>query len=555
MRPPPSYASLRVRTRSPTSEWRAKYLACLGIALVLLFLTLAFASKRPGLHGTTTTSIRFKDALVTGEQSGDEPTGDAHAHVVASESSGSAGEPSGDVHTWTETMAIPSRMAEEEDEYLCTGMKLPLAKQTIKAFVPNANKEYVHHMILYGCDTLGPSADQDKISQVYKCKEGLGQVCKGLPKMMYAWANGAEPFNIDEDAGFVVGSHFGTSQLILQVHFLEPDANAMGMLRLDFTSTLPSSVLTMMLFAHSRFMLPKGRKEVNVATGCCVPGRGTLDLYAHRVHAHAFSRRINLRSNASHVVLDGDPQKPHNFNKVAEGAKPLALRRSTHWNVTCSYNTQKATKNVYVGMGHENEMCNMYLMLSSQVPVNAICEASTMVMLDARTLGKASKAERVDTIQEIIPGGLGQVAGIHMGYGGKRENLLIFHRARREMGMLDHKDAIQEDVMVVWDTKAKRVVRTFGGGTARLPHGLTIDGDGGIWTTDVDDQTARRLGPQGDDVLLTVGVEGTRGHDAEHLCRPTEVAVASTGEFYVADGYCNARGESIALRSPHSINR
>ena len=86
--------------------------------MVLLFLTLAFASKRPGLHGTTTTSIRFKDALVTGEQSGDEPTGDAHAHVVASESSGSAGEPSGDVHTWTETMAIPSRMAEEDKKML-----------------------------------------------------------------------------------------------------------------------------------------------------------------------------------------------------------------------------------------------------------------------------------------------------------------------------------------------------------------------------------------------------------------------------------------------------
>lgn len=29
--------------------------------------------------------------------------------------------------------------------------------------------------------------------------------------------------------------------------------------------------------------------------------------------------------------------------------------------------------------------------------------------------------------------------------------------------------------------------------------------------------------------------------DNKHFCKPTDVAVASTGEFFVADGYCNSR--------------
>lgn len=31
------------------------------------------------------------------------------------------------------------------------------------------------------------------------------------------------------------------------------------------------------------------------------------------------------------------------------------------------------------------------------------------------------------------------------------------------------------------------------------------------------------------------------GSDDKHFCKPTDVAVASTGEFFVADGYCNSR--------------
>lgn len=36
---------------------------------------------------------------------------------------------------------------------------------------------------------------------------------------------------------------------------------------------------------------------------------------------------------------------------------------------------------------------------------------------------------------------------------------------------------------------------------------------------------------------LTLGVHLTPGSDDKHFCKPTDVAVASNGDFFVSDGY------------------
>ena len=36
---------------------------------------------------------------------------------------------------------------------------------------------------------------------------------------------------------------------------------------------------------------------------------------------------------------------------------------------------------------------------------------------------------------------------------------------------------------------------------------------------------------------LTLGVKMEPGSDDTHFCKPTDVAVASNGQFFVADGY------------------
>lgn len=47
--------------------------------------------------------------------------------------------------------------------------------------------------------------------------------------------------------------------------------------------------------------------------------------------------------------------------------------------------------------------------------------------------------------------------------------------------------------------------------------------------------------PGADKPILTLGQAFSPGTSNAHFCKPTDVAVASSGVFFVADGYCNSR--------------
>ena len=69
-----------------------------------------------------------------------------------------------------------------------------------------------------------------------------------------------------------------------------------------------------------------------------------------------------------------------------------------------------------------------------------------------------------------------------------------------------------------------------------LPHGLTVDKQGNVWVTDVALHQVFRFPKDSDIPDLTIGERFVPGNDPKHFCKPTDVAVLSTGEFFVADG-------------------
>lgn len=76
-----------------------------------------------------------------------------------------------------------------------------------------------------------------------------------------------------------------------------------------------------------------------------------------------------------------------------------------------------------------------------------------------------------------------------------------------------------------------------------MPHGLTIDHEDNAWVTDVALHQVFKFGPHGsnDKPLLTLGTAFIPGVGDAKFCKPTSVAVLENGDFFVADGYCNAR--------------
>jgi NHL repeat len=83
-------------------------------------------------------------------------------------------------------------------------------------------------------------------------------------------------------------------------------------------------------------------------------------------------------------------------------------------------------------------------------------------------------------------------------------------------------------------------------------HGITVAPDDSVFCVDDGDHTVRKYTPDGQ-LLLTLGTSGKAsdtGYTEQHpiveragppFNRPTNVAVAPSGELYVSDGYGNAR--------------
>jgi hypothetical protein len=89
-------------------------------------------------------------------------------------------------------------------------------------------------------------------------------------------------------------------------------------------------------------------------------------------------------------------------------------------------------------------------------------------------------------------------------------------------------------------TPAGKLVRAWGDDTIGTAHHLKIDQDGNVWVADIGLHVVRKFSPGGA-VLLTIGTPGVRGNDRTHLHAPTDMAIAASGDIFVADGYGNNR--------------
>ncbi len=85
-----------------------------------------------------------------------------------------------------------------------------------------------------------------------------------------------------------------------------------------------------------------------------------------------------------------------------------------------------------------------------------------------------------------------------------------------------------------------RLVRSWGRGLFGTPHGLRLDGNGNVWTTDIKKHVVQKFTPEGE-LLLTLGTAGESGEDETHFNSPTDMAITPTGDLFVSDGYGNRR--------------
>lgn len=138
---------------------------------------------------------------------------------------------------------------------------------------------------------------------------------------------------------------------------------------------------------------------------------------------------------------------------------------------------------------------------------------------------------------------LGAAAGVGVNAAGE---VFVFHRGGRTWSEPLPLDAIKAPTVAVFDGRTGRLLREWGAGALAMPHGLTVDGRGDVWLTDVALHQVFKFSPDGR-LLMTLGERGVPGADAGHFNRPTDVAVLPDGSFYVSDGYRNTRVAKFAV--------
>lgn len=79
-----------------------------------------------------------------------------------------------------------------------------------------------------------------------------------------------------------------------------------------------------------------------------------------------------------------------------------------------------------------------------------------------------------------------------------------------------------------------KFVRGWGTGLFKVPHGLRVDKDDHIWTTDNGNHVLRKFSPEGT-LLATIGQEGKAAGGADGFRAPDDLVFDSRGRIYVAD--------------------
>ena len=116
----------------------------------------------------------------------------------------------------------------------------------------------------------------------------------------------------------------------------------------------------------------------------------------------------------------------------------------------------------------------------------------------------------------------GEASGVALNSKG---HIFLFQRTRPMLSEFDEKG---------------HYLRSLGEGLFDHPHGLRIDADDNIWTTDDTNNTVLKLSPAGK-VLLVLGRRNNGGEANWLFNKPADVAFSKNGDIFVADGYGNSR--------------
>lgn len=452
-------------------------------------------------------------------------------------------------------LRMPGVEPAQADDYYCTAYNLSYEEAYIVNFEPKPDHSTASHMLLIGCgnifkkDHLHPGS--------WNCDRNA--VCDDLT-VLYGWARNAPSTQLPQGVGFQVGQQTSVRYLVLQVHYDSPivGGDSTGLeLQIDLQ---PQRYLAgIHVFYAKDQTIPPGQPSFPVDVNCVASREEPMFVFAYRVHTHSLGRAVTaylLHNGHWSQLAQGDPHRPQAFYPLN---RTVTVKPGDVLASRCTYDTTTRKRPTEIGPGASQEMCNLYLMYYA-------------LRSSGRTSGQCENLERPALVSQLpiegvpVPEGghctfsasegwpdpkvrLGQVVAVSMDLDG---NLMVFHRGSRvwTSQSFDFNDVYQrveegpipEPTVLTLEPGNGHLLHSWGRQQFFMPHGLSVDREGFIWITDVALHQVHKYPAGGARVpLLSLGQRFQPGGGKERFCKPTSVATAVGGDFYVADGYCNSR--------------
>ncbi len=109
-----------------------------------------------------------------------------------------------------------------------------------------------------------------------------------------------------------------------------------------------------------------------------------------------------------------------------------------------------------------------------------------------------------------------------------------------------------EHPMIVFDSDGN-LLNTWGEGFLKHAHGIFIDTADMIYLVDRWLHAVLKYTPEGE-LLMTIGTLDQPSTNGEPFNHPTDVALSSSGEIYVSDGYGNTRMHKFSAEGEHLLS-
>lgn len=109
-----------------------------------------------------------------------------------------------------------------------------------------------------------------------------------------------------------------------------------------------------------------------------------------------------------------------------------------------------------------------------------------------------------------------------------------------------------EHPMIIFDSDGN-LLNTWGEGFLKHAHGIYIDRTDMIYLVDRWLHAVLKYTPAGE-LLMTIGTLDQPSTNGEPFNEPTDVALSSSGEIYVSDGYGNTRMHKFSAEGEHILS-